>query len=171
MKVLWKERCYVLIIFTTNHRWLVVIGSNLNLTLRLHFFPTIITSYNLPLKIYCKNVVDISFPLWKYGGNISQFWFLILYINIYIYIYIFFFIHMCFFSLVFSPPHAYTYPYIYLHFFFFFLFVFLVLDLQNISPVLPLSLSVTHTQISLPLSHTNKFSLSYTHRSPTENKD
>ena len=26
-------------VFTTNYRWLVVIGSNLNLTLRLHFFP------------------------------------------------------------------------------------------------------------------------------------
>ena len=26
-------------IFTTNHMWLVVIGSNLKLTLRLHFCP------------------------------------------------------------------------------------------------------------------------------------
>jgi len=32
-----KERCYVHNIFTTNHRWLVVTGSNLNLTLRLLF--------------------------------------------------------------------------------------------------------------------------------------
>ena len=31
------ERCYVYNIFTTNHRWLVVIGSNLKLTLRLLF--------------------------------------------------------------------------------------------------------------------------------------
>ena len=31
------ERCYVYNIFTTNHRWLVVIGSNLKLTLRLFF--------------------------------------------------------------------------------------------------------------------------------------
>ena len=30
---------YFYIIFTTNYRWLVVIGSNLNLTLRLHFCP------------------------------------------------------------------------------------------------------------------------------------
>ena len=37
--LLWKKRCYVHNIFTTNHRWLVVIGSNLNLTLRLLFFP------------------------------------------------------------------------------------------------------------------------------------
>ena len=33
------ERCYIYNIFTTNHRWLVVIGSNLKLTLRLHFYP------------------------------------------------------------------------------------------------------------------------------------
>ena len=31
------ERCYVYNIFTTNHRWLVAIGSNLKLTLRLLF--------------------------------------------------------------------------------------------------------------------------------------
>ena len=31
------ERYYVYNIFTTNHRWLVVIGSNLKLTLRLLF--------------------------------------------------------------------------------------------------------------------------------------
>ena len=34
-----KERCYVYNIFTTNHRWLVVISSNLKLTLRLLFCP------------------------------------------------------------------------------------------------------------------------------------
>ena len=45
-------------IFTTNHRWLVVIGSNLKLTLRLLFYPN---NNNLPLRICCKNVVDISF--------------------------------------------------------------------------------------------------------------
>ena len=45
-------------IFTTNYRWLVIISSNLNLTLRLLFYPN---SNNLPLKICCKNVVDISF--------------------------------------------------------------------------------------------------------------
>ena len=35
--------------------------SNLNLILRLLFCPTITTSNNLPLKICCKNIVDISF--------------------------------------------------------------------------------------------------------------
>ena len=34
------ERCYVYDIFITNHRWLVVIGSNLNLPLKLLFYPT-----------------------------------------------------------------------------------------------------------------------------------
>ena len=33
------ERCYVYNIFTTNHRWLVVIGSNLKLILKLLFCP------------------------------------------------------------------------------------------------------------------------------------
>ena len=31
------ERCYVYNIFTTHHEWLVIIGSNLNLVLRLLF--------------------------------------------------------------------------------------------------------------------------------------
>ena len=48
-------------IFTINHRWLVIIGSNLNLTLRLLFAITITISDNLSLKIYYKNTVDISF--------------------------------------------------------------------------------------------------------------
>ena len=48
-------------IFTTNHSWLVVIGSNLNLLLRLFFAPIIIISNNLPLKICYENIVDIAF--------------------------------------------------------------------------------------------------------------
>ena len=35
--LLFVERCYVYNIFTTNHEWLVIIGLNLNLTLRLLF--------------------------------------------------------------------------------------------------------------------------------------
>ena len=51
-------------IFITNHRWLVIINSNLNLTLRITFFTSIIiTSNNLSLIIYCKNIVDIYFFL------------------------------------------------------------------------------------------------------------
>ena len=53
-----EERCYVNNIFTTNHKWLVVIGSNLNLILRLLFCPN---NNNLPLRICCKNIMDISF--------------------------------------------------------------------------------------------------------------
>ena len=34
-----EEKCYIDNIFTTNHRWLVVIGSNLKLILRLLFCP------------------------------------------------------------------------------------------------------------------------------------
>ena len=48
-------------IFTTNHKWLVVIGSNLNLTTRLLFSTIITTSNNLLLKICCENIVHILF--------------------------------------------------------------------------------------------------------------
>ena len=54
------KKKYVYNIFTTNYRWLVVIGSNLNLTLRLLFY---LNNNNLLLRIYCKNVVNISFLL------------------------------------------------------------------------------------------------------------
>ena len=46
-------------IFTTNHKWLVVTGLNLNLTLKLFFFPIITTN---------KNVIKI---LWTYHFSIS----------------------------------------------------------------------------------------------------
>ena len=52
------QKCYIYNIFITNHRWFIVISSNLNLPLKLFFSPTIMTSNNLPLKIYCKNVLD-----------------------------------------------------------------------------------------------------------------
>ena len=47
-------------IFKTNHKWLVVIGSNLKLTLRLFFCPN---NNNLSLKICCKNIVEYHFSL------------------------------------------------------------------------------------------------------------
>ena len=56
-------------IFTTNHKWLIVIGSNLNLSLRFFFAPTITINNNLPLMICCKNVIGISFLIKK--GEIS----------------------------------------------------------------------------------------------------
>ena len=45
-----NERCYVYNIFTINHRWLVVIGSNLKLIIKLLFCQIIITSNNLILR-------------------------------------------------------------------------------------------------------------------------
>ena len=54
------EICYVHNIFTINHRWLVVISSNLNLPLKLLFYPT---NNNLMHKIYCENVVNMTFLL------------------------------------------------------------------------------------------------------------
>ena len=45
-------------IFTTNYRWLVVIDSNLNLSLRLLFCSN---NNNLSLMIWCRNVVSIAF--------------------------------------------------------------------------------------------------------------
>ena len=55
------EKFYVYNIFTTNYRWLVVIGYNLNLPLKWLFCPT---NNNLPLRICCENVVDIAFLLY-----------------------------------------------------------------------------------------------------------
>ena len=52
------ERCYVHNIFITNDWWLVVIGSNLNLTLKLLFYPN--NNY-LRVRICYENVVDITF--------------------------------------------------------------------------------------------------------------
>ena len=35
----YKEKCYIHNIFTINYSWLVIIGYNLNLSLKLIFFP------------------------------------------------------------------------------------------------------------------------------------
>ena len=48
-------------IFITNLRWLVVIGFNLNLPLKLLFCPPEIAINYLSLRIYCENVIDIIF--------------------------------------------------------------------------------------------------------------
>ena len=50
------KRWFVYNIFIINNRLLVSIDLNLNLILRLFFFPTIIISNNLSLKICYKNV-------------------------------------------------------------------------------------------------------------------
>ena len=54
-----------------NHMWKVVIGSNLNLQLKLLFFPPITTNNNLPLKIYCENIKNITFLI-KITSNIKD---------------------------------------------------------------------------------------------------
>ena len=45
-------------IFTTNHKWLVIIGLNLNLPLKLFFYPI---SNNLIIRFCYENVVYIIF--------------------------------------------------------------------------------------------------------------
>ena len=47
--------------FITNHRWYVVICSDVNSKLKLLFCPPITTNNNLPFKICCESVVNISF--------------------------------------------------------------------------------------------------------------
>ena len=52
-----QEKYYVDNIFTTNYRWLVIIGFNLNSPLKLLFYLLIIVNNNLVFKIYYKSVV------------------------------------------------------------------------------------------------------------------
>ena len=49
------------IIFLYFCRWLVVIDLNLNLSLKLFFYSIITISNNLLPRIYCENIVDMSF--------------------------------------------------------------------------------------------------------------
>ena len=76
----------------------------------------------------------------------------------FLFLILFSFLFFSFFFLVFSPPHTYTHPNIYLHSLSNFLFFQLSPEHFSPSPSLFHSLSLTHTQISLPQSHTNKFS-------------
>ena len=129
--------------------WKVVTSSNLNSLFKLFFYLPISTNNNLSLKIYFENIVVMLLNF--------DFSFLVL----------FFFLSLVFFSsirfflsfLVFSPPHTNTYPQ-YLSSLFVWLFVFLVISRTFLpfSLSLSFSFSYTHTQISLPQSHTNKFS-------------
>ena len=56
------ERCYVTPFSQKNHRWKVVIDSDLNSKLKLIFPPSVTTNNNLPLKICCESM-DIAFLL------------------------------------------------------------------------------------------------------------
>ena len=48
-------------IFRTNHKWKVVIGSNLNSKFKLLFYPSVTTNNNLTFRICYENVVNITF--------------------------------------------------------------------------------------------------------------
>ena len=65
-----------IIILQYFHKWLIIISLNLNLTLRLLFCFNNNNQYNLPLRIYCKNILII----------LRTYHFLYLYIHTYIYI-------------------------------------------------------------------------------------
>ena len=61
-------------IFTINHKRLVGIGSNLNLSLKLLFYPTNNNPkqlVKLPHKICCENIMDITFLLTEIKNIIS----------------------------------------------------------------------------------------------------
>ena len=73
VKVLWKERCYVRNIFTTNHKWLVVIGSNLNLTLRKIMWKKQ-TKIKLQLQWEDKYCVEYIFPFYNQNGEYVWQW-------------------------------------------------------------------------------------------------
>ena len=80
-----------------------------------YFFSLVLASNNLPLKIYCENII-VSF---------LSFNFLFLF---YLSLYLFFFhphVYLYFFFLFFSPPHMYSLPTPYFHFWLFFMhFIF-----------------------------------------------
>ena len=58
------EKCYVYNIFTTNYRWLVIIGYNLNLSLKLLFDPPI-TIYHLKLIRNITIFLSLKYLQWK----------------------------------------------------------------------------------------------------------
>ena len=131
--------------------WKVVTSFNLNPLFKLLFYSPISTNNTLSLKIYCENIVVMLLNF--------DFLFLILFSFLSLVSFFHPYIFFLFFFLVFSPPHMYTYPQ-YLSSLFVWLFVFLFISRTFLPFSLSLSFSLlhTHTQISLPQSHTNKFS-------------
>ena len=144
--------------------WKVVTSSNLNPLFKLFFYLLISTNNNLSLKIYFENIVvmllnfDFSFLV------IFSFLSLVFFFSS---IRFFFFSIFLFFLLHTRTPT----PNIYLHSLFDFLFFQLSRKHFSPSPSLFHSLSLTHTHKFLSLNLTQTNSLSYTHRSPAENKD
>ena len=144
--------------------WKDVTSSNLNSLFKLFFYSPISTNNNLSLKIYCENIVVM----------LLNFDFLFLILFSFLSLVCFSSIHFFFFSIfLFFLLHTRTpTPNIYLHSLFDFLFFQLSLEHFSPSPFLFRSLFLLHTHtrkfLSLNLTQTN--SLSYTHRSPVENK-
>ena len=118
-------------------------------------------------KIYCENIIVMLLNF--------DFLFLILFSFLSL-VFFFFFIHTFFFpflfSCFFSPTHEHLPP---ISIFTLCLTFCFSSYLQNISPLLPFSFVLfllhTHTHKFLSLNVTQTNSLSYTHRSPAENKD
>ena len=135
--------------------WKVVISSNLKSLFKLFFYSQISTNNNLSFKIYCENIVVMLLNF--------DFLFLILFSFLF-----FSFLFSCFFS----STHEHLPP---ISIFTLCLTFCFSSYLQNISPLLPLSFVLfllhTHTHKFLSLNLTQTNSLSYTYRSPAENKD
>ena len=134
--------------------WKVVTSSNLNPLFKLFFYLPISTNNNLSLKIYFENIVVMLLNF--------DFSFLVLFSFLSL---VFFFHPYVFFSFLFSCFFSSTHEHLpHISIFTLCLTFCFSSYLQNISPLLPLSFVLfllhthTHTQISLPQSHTSKFS-------------
>ena len=134
--------------------WKVVTSFNLNPPLKLFFYSPILANNNILLKIYCKNIV-VAFLN-------CDFLLFILFFSSHHLSYILFF----FFLLVFSPTHTYPTPFLYLPSFSFSSSFWIIFSAISLSLSLALSFLTFYFYLilehSLPLSHTNKFSLIHT---------
>ena len=131
--------------------WKVVTSSNLNPPFKLFFYLLISTNNNLSLKIYFENIVVMLLNF--------DFSFLVLFSFLSL---VFFFIHTFFFSFLFScffsSTHEHLPPISIFTLCLTFCFSSYLETFLPFSLSLSFSFSYTHTQISLPQSHTNKFS-------------
>ena len=63
---------YFYIIFTTNYKWLVVIGSNLKLTLRLRFYPNNNNQKQLATQDFLQKCYEYIISKKNYGAQIKE---------------------------------------------------------------------------------------------------
>ena len=131
--------------------WKVVTNSNSNPLFKLIFYSPISNNNNLSLKIYCENIMKISY--------VTQFWFLIPYI-IFLSFFSFFFSSIHFFSFLFSCFFSSTHVHLPPISIFTLCLTFCFSSyLQNISLLLPFSSVLffsythTHTNFSHLISH------------------